>query len=213
MGKSKEFDMNKKPIVPKWYWKIVMLVLAYTLAGPFGTRTKIKKHNFKSFKEPALILSNHGSFVDMANLTLAVFPYTPCYVAAIDEFMGREWIMRQVGCFPKRKFTTDLSLIKKINNLINKENTSVAIYPEARFSLAGVNEDITDSLGKMAKLCKCRVIVINQKGNFLRSPQWNKHPYRNVKNQCDCYEVITKEEALTLSAEEIQRRIEEKRQV
>ena len=95
----------------------------------------------------------------------------PCYVAAIDEFVGRAWLMRQIGCFPKRKFTTDLSLIKKIYNLINKEGVPVAIYPEARFSFAGVTEDIGDTLGKMAKLCKCRVIVVNQKGNFLHSPK------------------------------------------
>ena len=206
----KEMYIQKEPKVPNIFWTLLMRFLAIFFCGPFSTRSKIIKHNFKNFKEPALILSNHGAFVDFANVTKAMFPHLPCYVTAIDEFVGRAWLMRQVGCFPKRKFTTDLSLIRKIANVINKKNRSVVIYPEARFSFAGVTEDIGESLGKMVKLCKCRVIVINQKGNFLHSPQWGKHPYRNVKNICDCYEVVTKEEVLTLPAEEIQKRIEEK---
>ena len=79
----------------------------------------------------------------MSNLSIAMFPHLPVYVTAIDEFLGREWIMRKAGCFPKRKFTTDLSLIKKLNNAINKDNAWVALYPEARWSFAGINEDYT----------------------------------------------------------------------
>lgn len=201
--------ISKHPKTPNLFWRILMYILSPIFNGPFGTRSKIIKHNVKSFKEPALVLANHGSFVDFANMTVAMRPHLPCYIAAIDEFVGRAWLMRQIGCFPKRKFTTDLSLIKKINAVINKDKKSVAIYPEARFSIAGVTEDIGDTLGKMVKLCKCRVIVMNQKGNFLNSPQWNKHPYRKVKNICDIYEVVSKEEAISLPAEEIQRRIEE----
>lgn len=209
--KVKEMDMNRPPKKPNWFWKIIMYILTFFFSGPFAARTKIKKHGDFNFKEPGIILSNHGSFVDMSNLTRAMFPHLPIYVTAIDEFLGREWIMRQIGCFPKRKFTTDLSLIKKLNKAINKDNTWVALYPEARWSFAGINEDYTaESLAKMIKMFKCRVIVVNQKGNFLRSPQWNKHPYRKVRNFVDIYEVITKEEVLTLSVEEIQNRIHEK---
>ena len=204
-----ELYIQKPPKRPNLFWRIIMEILAFFFNGPFSTRSKIILHNFKDFKEPALVLSNHGAFVDFANLHKAMRKNPPCYVTAIDEFVGRAWLMREIGCFPKRKFTTDLSLIKKIYNLINKEGIPVAIYPEARFSFAGVTEDIGDTLGKMAKLCKCRVIVVNQKGNFLHSPQWCKHPYRNVKNICDFYEVATKEEVMTLPAEEIQKRIEE----
>ena len=206
----KQIDMSKPVKKPNLFWKLVMKLLTFFFSGPFATKTKITKHNFKDFKEPGIIISNHGSFVDMSNLTMAMFPHLPCYVVAIDEMLGREWIMRQIGCFPKRKFTTDLAMIRTMNNIINKEKNWLALYPEARWSFAGINEDIGESIGKMVKLCKCRVVVVNQKGNFLRSPQWNKHPYRKVRNYVDIYEVVTKEEALTLSADEIQRRIEEK---
>lgn len=207
----KKFDMAKQPIVPKWYMKLLMIIVAFFFGGPFTTRPKFTYHNLKrDFKEPALFFSNHGSFLDFANMTHITFPHVPCYVSAVDEFLGREWIMRQVGCFPKRKFTTDLTVVKRINKLINKDKVSVCIYPEARWSIAGVLEDITESLGKMAKLCKCRIVVVNQKGDFLRSPQWNKHPYRKLKNYVDIYEVASKEEVINLDEKELQRRIAEK---
>lgn len=211
MGKKveKPFDMEKKVIRPRWYLKPIEWLAAEGMAGPFGTRSKIIKHGFTSFKEPALILSNHGSLVDMANMIKATYPHVPTFVSSIEEFVGREWLMRNVGCFPKRKFTSDLSMLKRMNQIINKMHLSVCIYPEARFSFAGILEDIGSALGKMAKFCKCRIIIANQKGNFLRSPQWNKKPLRKVQNICDFIQVASKEEVMTLPAEELERRIEE----
>lgn len=205
----KRFDMLKAPIMPKWYLRPVAWFGSLAFNGPFATRTKTIKHNFKSFKEPALIFQNHASMVDFANVVTSMFPHLPCWVVSIEEFVGREWIFRNIGCFPKRKFTNDMVLIKNIVDIINRKKRSVVIYPETRFSICGVTEDIGEALGKLVKLCKCRVIVSNQKGNFLHSPQWNKHPYRKVRVINDCYEVVTKEEAKTLSADEIQKRIEE----
>lgn len=210
--KVKEFKMDSEITKPLWFLKPIMDIIMFFYIGPFGTRSIIRKHNFKDFKEPTLIISNHGSFVDFAHITKVTRPYYPCYIAAVDEFAGREWLMRNIGCIPKRKFTTDLVLIKKMVRAIQKEKMNVVLYPEARWTLAGVTEKIGDTLGKMAKLCKCRVVVMNQKGNFLRSPVWNKHPYRKVRAIADCYEIASKEEVLTLPAEEIQRRIEEKMQ-
>ena len=97
-------------------------------------------------------------------------------------------------------------MLKHILYVIRKKKKSVTIYPEARFSLAGINEDIGKALGKFAKVCKVPVVVMNQKGTFLRSPQWCKHPYRKIRCELDYIQVVTKEEVLTLSAEEIQER-------
>ncbi|MBO7078265.1 MAG: 1-acyl-sn-glycerol-3-phosphate acyltransferase [Bacilli bacterium] len=205
----KRFDMLKKPIMPKWFLYPVAWFGSLAFNGPFATRTKTIKHGFKSFKEPALILQNHASMVDFADVVTAMFPHLPCWVVSIEEFVGREWIFRNIGCIAKRKFTNDIALIKRIVDIIKNKKRSVVIYPETRFSICGVTEKLSPALGKLAKLCGCRVIVGNQKGNFLHSPQWNKHPYRKVRVISDFYEVVSKEEVKTLSAEEIQKRIEE----
>ena len=206
---GKRFDMLKAPIMPKWYLYPVAWVGSLIFNGPFATRTKTIKHNFKSFKEPAIILQNHACMVDFADVVTAMFPHLPCWVISIEEFVGREWIFRHIGGLPKRKFTNDITLIKRIATIIQKKKRSVVIYPETRFSICGVTERLSDALGKLAKLCKCRVIVGNQKLNFLHSPQWNKHPYRKTRVISDFYEVASKEDVLKLDEAEIQKRIED----
>ena len=208
MGKKNQpMDMNAPTIMPRWYLKPLVWMISHGMAGTFGTRTKIYKHGFTSFKEPALIFSNHGSLIDFANMEMAMYPRLPTFVSSIEEFAGREWLMRNVGCFPKRKFTLDLSMLKRMNQIINKMHCSLVIYPEARFSFAGILEDMGSALGKMAKFCKCRIIVLNQKGNFLRSPQWCKSPKRKVPCICDFTQIASKEEVEQLSAEELEKRI------
>ena len=156
-------------------------------------RAKLKKENFKSFKEPSLILSNHASMQDFASMVGLMFPRRTCWVISIEEFNGREWLFRHIGGIPKRKFTSDLILIKHIAEMIRKKHMSVVIYPETRFSLAGINEQLSPALGKLAKLCDCRVIMVKQYGNFIVSPQWAKHPYRENHVEARAIELFSKE--------------------
>ena len=209
MKKQKEFELRKKVNAPKWFLRPIAIVGSWIFAGPFGTRTKIKKINCENLEGPFIILSNHASFVDFANVYKAGYFKRYCWVAAIDEFAGREWLMRGIGCIPKRKFTRDTILIRTCYNVLHKLKCNVVIYPEARFALAGINEDIGKALGKFAKLCKVPIVVMNQKGTFLRSPQWLKHPYRKIQCEVDYIQVVDKDEVLNLSADEIQERIED----
>lgn len=204
--KNKKVEANRKVLKPRFYLMPIVWVVA--LYYKIIARVKLKKTNFKSYKEPAIILCNHASMIDMADVVLSMFPYRVCWVASIEEFNGREWLFRHLGVFPKRKFTNDLIVIKRMAELIRKRNISVCIYPETRFSLAGINEAISPALGKLAKLCKCRVIVIKQKGNFVMSPQWNKHPYRGNKVEVEATEVFTANEACTLDEKILQDKIE-----
>lgn len=209
MKKEKEFELHKKIQKPSWYLLPIEWIGAWWFSGIFGTRTRIKKINCEGLKPPYLVFANHASFIDFANLIKANMPQKNCWVTSIEEFNGREWLMRHIGCIPKRKFTKDTVLIRNCYNALHKLKCNVVIYPEARFTLAGINEDIGKALGKFVKLCKVPVIVMNQKGTFIRSPQWNKHPYRKgFRCEADFTQIVTKEEVLNLSADEIQERIE-----
>ena len=209
MKKEKEFEIHKKINGPKWYLRPIEIVGGWWLAGPFGTKTKIKRINCENLEGPFILLSNHASLVDFANVMKSGYTKKYCWVTSIEEFNGREWLMRSVGCIPKRKFTKDTILIRNCYKALHTLKCNVVIYPEARFALAGINEDIGKALGKFAKVCKVPIVVMNQKGTFLRSPQWCKHPYRKIQCELDYIQVVTKEEVLTLSAEEIQERIED----
>ena len=209
--KIEKFNMDIEPATPNLFWHLVEKVGSwYFCSKLFGTGSKINRINCEDLEAPYLVLSTHASFVDFAHNTLAMKKDRSSWVASVDEFIGiRAWLFSKAKVIPKRKFTNDIQLVKKVINATKNKKICMTIYPEARFSLAGVNEDIGTALGKLAKKCKVPVVVVNQKGNFLRSPQWCKHPYRDIPVICNFTQVVTKEEVLNLSAEEIQTRIEE----
>ncbi len=203
MSIIKPFDTHKKPIKPSVLLPIEWIGTLFMTAG-----FKVKKTNCEDLKQPYLLLCNHASFVDFPMAVKATFPARSAWVISIEEFIGREWLMRNIGGIYKRKFTHDLKVVKHILHALTRQKICVTIYPEARFSLAGINEQIDTALGKLAKTAKVPVAVFMQKGNFIQSPQWCKHPYRKVPIEGEIKQIVTKEEVMTLSAEEIQKRIE-----
>lgn len=202
----KRFNINKKPVKP---WSLLMLVeWVGSYPSLIFSRHKLTKVNCEGLKPPYIILSNHASFYDFQVNVKATFPHKSHWVITIEEFIGKEWLMRAIGGIPKRKFTQGSVLVKNILTALRKNKKIVTIYPEARFSLAGITEDIGKALGKLIKTANVPVVVLNQNGNFIRSPQWNKHPYRRFRPTATFTCVATKEEIATLSADEIQDRIE-----
>lgn len=207
MREQKRFDMNKPAIKPRWYLKIVEFV-----ASPFfllfgNAHVKVDKA-VKKTKGPFFIMSTHAAFIDFAMVARAMMPRTTGWVISVEEFRRGEWLMRGVGGIPKRKFTHGIVTAKEIIRYVKKLKHSCAIYPEARFELAGINERIDGALGKMCKILGVPVIMCMTNGNFLNSPQWSKHPYRKIRQEGNVYMLLTKEEVENLSAEEIQERIE-----
>lgn len=208
MAKNMEpFDTQRKPEPPKRYLLPIEWIGAFFLLLPVGGR--VRKVDCAGLEPPYLVLQNHGSFVDFPMAARALFPHSSGWVISIEEFIGREWLLRSIGGIYKRKFTADLSVVKHILTLLTKRNCSVTMFPEARFSLAGINEQLDGALGKLVKKAKCPVVVYLQHGNFLRSPQWCKKPLRRVPVEGTFRQIVTREEALALPAAEIQRRIED----
>lgn len=206
-SKPDMFDTQRKPECPKKYLLPVEWIGTFFLLLPVGGN--VTKVNCEGLEPPYLLLQNHASFVDFPMAARAMYPNSSGWVISIEEFIGREWLMRGIGGIYKRKFTSDLTVVKHILTMLTKLNCSVTMFPEARYSLAGVNEQIDGALGKLAKKAKCPVVVYIQHGNFLRSPQWCKRPYRKVPVSGEFRQIVTREEVQTLPAAEIQRRIED----
>jgi hypothetical protein len=198
------FDMNKKPVRQRIY----LTPLTWLLSFPsvIKHRLKINKVNMEGLKKPYILLCTHHSFMDFKVTTKATFPSRLNYVVAIDGFIKREWLLRNAGGICKRKFTNDTKLIKHMKYILNEKKGIVAIYPEARYSLIGTNAILPESLGKLIKLFKHPVVVLNMHGDYLMQPVWNLDK-RNVKLAADMTQIIRKEEIETLSVEQINARI------
>jgi len=207
MTDSTKFDTSIKPFRPRrWLMPVEWIGSAPLL---LGARARVTKSNCEGLEAPFIVLSTHASFVDFAVAVKATFPKRCNWLITLEIMCGFDWLMRRVGGIYKRKFTTDVTVVRHILTVLKKQKGICTIYPEARFSLAGVNEQLDDGLGMLVKAAKCPVVVLNINGNFLRSPQWCKHPYRRVPVRATYSQIVTREEALSLSADEIQKRIEE----
>lgn len=198
------FDLKAMPVKPKWYLQVLAWVLA--LPETFAVHSKIHKHNMKQLKGPYIMLCNHNSFLDFKVATRAAFPHRSTYIVAVDGFIGREAIMRNVGCFAKRKFVSEIALVKQIKYSLMNNKTIVQIYPEARYSLVGTTSPLPESLGKLVKLLQYPVVTMIGHGHHLRQPFWNLKK-RKLHTSADMTQIITKEDIQVLSVEEINQRI------
>ena len=198
------FDMTAMPKRAKWYLQLLAWFLA--LPETFTVKSQIIRHNMEGLKGPFILLCNHNSFLDFKVATRAVFPKRSTYIVAVDGFIGREKIMRNVGCFMKRKFVSDISLVKQVKHSLEVNKTVTQIYPEARYSLVGTNSMLPESLGKLIKLLKYPVVTLIAHGHHLRQPFWNLKK-RKVQTSADMTQIIKENEIQYLSVEEINNRI------
>ncbi|MCQ2427527.1 MAG: hypothetical protein MJ137_03870 [Clostridia bacterium] len=204
--KIKAFDTSKKPKNP--YFFLMPVEWGGTAAYTIPAGGKITKINCEGLKPPYLLLANHASMIDFPMAVKAIFPHKTNWVISIEEFVGREWLFRGVGGIYKRKFTSDIVVVRHMLRVLKQHRHICTMYPEARYSLAGINEQLDGGLGSLVKVAKVPVVVLISHGNFLQSPQWNKKPMRKVPVDATFTQIVTREEAETLTAEEIQRRIE-----
>ena len=200
------FDMKKPPVRTRWYLR----PLTYLLSMPdvILHRNILHKEGTEGLKAPFVLLCNHNAFMAFKVATTAIFPMRANYVVAIDGFIGREKLLRDVGCICKRKFTNDPQLVRQLVRTIKNGDVAV-IYPEARYSLCGTTAVLPESLGKLCRLLKAPVAVLICHGHHINSPFWNLHD-RGVKPTEAEYKLLfTKEDLEKLPLDEINRRIAE----
>ena len=201
------FNMTKPAERQKNFLRPITWIVSFPEV--WNHKTKITKTNMEGLKPPYILLCNHNAFLDFKVATAAIFPARANYVVAIDGFIGREWIMRKVGCICKRKFTNDVTLIRQLKRVVDNGDVAV-IYPEARYSLCGTNAVLPESLGKLSKLLKVPVVTLICHGHHINSPFWNTAS-RHVKGtEAELTQIVTADEIKTLSVNEINRRINEK---
>lgn len=203
----KRFDFKKPPRNPSKFWNAVARFISFTDLKKRGFICR--EHNTEGLKPPYILLSTHCSMVDFEVMQKVTYPYNTNNVASIETFHDYpEWLFRRLGVIGKRKFIKDLQLIKNIKYSLEKLKNVFCIYPEARYSLDGCTSYLPDSLGKMLKLFKVPVVVLNLKGCFITQPQWNKH-----NNKChveaDFTQVLSKDNLEKYSVDQINSIIKE----
>lgn len=100
------------------------LVRLLSIPDLVATKFKYTTHRLEEAgKGPYLILMNHSSFIDLKIASKILYPTPYFIVSTSDSFVGKEWLMRELGCIPTRKFTNDVPLMRDmVTALRDKKN-------------------------------------------------------------------------------------------
>lgn len=145
-------------------------------------------------KEPALILMNHSSFIDLMIVYRLFYPKRFGIVCTSDGFIGKENLMRSLGCIPTQKFVSDFSLIGDMKYLLKKKKASVLMFPEASYSFDGTATPLPLGLGVLLKRLRVPVVMVKTEGAFHRDPLYNGLQKRKVRVSASVSLLCTPEE-------------------
>ncbi|MEE1280340.1 MAG: 1-acyl-sn-glycerol-3-phosphate acyltransferase [Oscillospiraceae bacterium] len=211
--KTKKMDFEKayalprakkhKPLKPNILFRTLIRVLA--LPDLWATRFSYTEKGMDKIgkSEPCLILMNHSSFIDLKIASRILYPRAYNIVCTSDGFVGKELLMRLIGCTPTTKFVSDTQLIRNMQYALKENKTSVLMYPEAGYSFDGTATALPRRLGALLKRLDVPVISIITSGAFSRDPLYNGLRLRKVKVSAEVCCLLTREQIAEKSVEEI----------
>ncbi len=190
-----------KPQKPNLFWRTLLKLLsAGVLRGEQFSYTMEGME--KAGNGPFLILMNHSSFMDLEIAEHIFYPKPLGIVCTSDGFIGKDFLMRWIGCIPTKKFVSDPHLISDIRYAL-EQGIHVLMYPEASYSFDGTATPLPRRLGVLLKRLGVPVVMIETFGAFSRQPLYNCLKKRNVPITAKVYCLLTKEEIKERSVDEL----------
>lgn len=202
--------LHRLPVRPGILFRTLLKVLS---------KSELKETNFTCREigmeklgkhEPCLILMNHSSFIDLKIAATILYPRPFNIVCTSDGFVGKNWLMRAIGCIPTKKFVTDLTLVRDMMFAVKKLNSSVLMFPEASYSFDGTATPIPESLGKCLKMLGVPVVIIRTYGAFARDPLYNNLKLRKVDVSADMEYLLSSQDIAEKSVSELNTILKEK---
>ncbi len=153
--------------------------------------------------EPAMILMNHSSFIDLKIASSILYPRPFNIVCTSDGFVGKKGLMRNLGCIPTSKFISDTTLVKDIFYAVRQLKDSILMYPEASYTFDGTATPLPSAVGKLIKKLGIPLVMIKTSGAFLRDPLYNMLQLRKVKVSAKMSYVLSPEQIKTMDVDAI----------
>lgn len=201
---------HEKPVRQRLLFRIILLILS--IWDLWVTRFTYRTVGLEKLDrdEPCLVLMNHSSFIDLkiAARLLVTRPFH--VICTSDGFVGKQWMMRLIGCIPTRKFMMDVTLVRDMVYVLRELKSSILMFPEASYSFDGTQTPLPDSLGKCLKLLKVPVVMIRTSGAFARDPLYNNLQLRKVRVSAEVEYLLSPEEIAEKSPQELNDILQEK---
>lgn len=162
-------------------------------------------------ERPAIVLCNHGSFIDFLFAAALLRKYKPNFIVARLYFYDRvlNWLLHTIGCIPKSMFAMDPASTKNCLRVL-KNGGILAMMPEARLSTTGRFEDIQDNTFSFIKKCAVPVYTVKLQGDYLSNPKWGSGFRRGSLVEAQLDLLFSAEDVRQLSVEEIKSGIQQR---
>lgn len=197
------------------FYKPSKLILPYAIARLIltfrGVRVKLDDRVGEAFEKPAIVLCNHGSFIDFIYAGSLLQKQSPNFIVARLYFYHRLFgnFLRSFGCFPKSMFAMDVESTKNSIAVVRSGGV-LAMMPEARLSTVGCFEDIQPNTYSFLKKMKAPIYTVKISGDYLADPKWGHGIRRGAVVEATLEPLLTVDEVQTLSQDEICARVEER---
>ncbi len=200
---AKKKKKSKKPAKPSLL--LTSLIRLVSIPDLASTNFKFKKIGMERLekREPCLILMNHSSFIDLKIASRLLYPRKYNIVTTSDGFIGRNFLMRHIGCIPTKKFVGDVSLIQDMMYASKRYNSSILMFPEASYSFDGTATPLPKSLGRCIKILELPVVFIKTEGAFARDPLYNNLQKRRVDISATMEYLLSPDDIKNMKSNEI----------
>jgi len=205
----KKIEIGTPVKKPMFILKQIVRLVSWVLTRGKKVTWKYENCENVDFNEPYVIISTHASLIDFAWIYKLTKPKQTAYIASVEEFIGREWLLRNISAFPKKKHTKDIQVVKNSFRAVKTLKLPLTIFPEAKFSFVGIREKIDPiAISKMVKKLEVPIIVFYTYGDLLYEPQWDKKHYRDNPFELIVKCIVTKDEIANISVEDLADRID-----
>ena len=158
---------------------------------------------------PAVVLCNHGSFLDFAYAGTVLRKCRPHFVTARLYFYHK-WLSRllqALGCFPKSMFAMDVESTKNCLRVL-EQGEMLVMMPEARLSTAGSFEDIQEGTFSFLKKVGVPVYTMKICGDYFADPKWGKGLRRGSRVETTLEQLFTPDDLKALTPRQIREAVE-----
>ena len=196
-------EEHRKPLKPCIFFRTLLKLLSSADLKATNFHCRSIGMERLGADEPCLILMNHSSFIDLKIASTILYPRPFNIVCTSDGFVGKEWLMRHLGCIPTQKFVSDLGLVRDMVYTVKELHSSVLMYPEASYSFDGTATPLPESIGKCVKMLGVPLVMIRTYGAFARDPLYNGLQLRKVDVSADMEYLLSPQEIAKASTAEI----------
>ena len=188
-------------------YKVLLFVIE--LYVKLKVKATFDRSKIKDLKGPYVLLSNHGSSLDVYYLSKLMSPHRMSFILNKYYFHFKHFrkLLNAIGAIPKKLFSPDIETIYRTIKSI-KEGYPVLMCPEGRLSLSGASYYVGEETAKLLKKLKVPTVIALVNGAYLTNPKWRKKRFKG-KVHSEVKYVLSVEEIEQLSIEELTKIINE----